>query len=125
MTWAEVPQTLGHCHIDPQSIARTVHRASNSMIEALEGGGGFAVLCFGEKLRLGKPGQRAFWPFIGGDITPENMVEMAESLVFEASARLHFLKRERPLNEKEQRLAKEIHELILSLRLFLDQEASA
>jgi len=104
------------------SIAKTVHRATNSMIEALEGGGGFAVLCFGEKLRLGKPGERAFWPFIAGDITPENMAEMATSLVFEASARLHFLKRDRPLNEKEQRLAKEIHELTLSLRFFLEGE---
>jgi hypothetical protein len=102
------------------SIAKTVHMATNSMIEALECGGGFAVLCFGEKLRLGKPGQRAFWPLIGGNITPENMVEMAESLVFEANARLHFLKRDRPLDEKEQRLAKEIHELTLSLRFFLE-----
>jgi hypothetical protein len=106
------------------SIAKTIHKASDFMIEALEDGGGFAALCFGRKPPLQTHNAREFIPFVAGDITPEHLLQMALSLLFEANARLHFLGRDRLLDENEQRAAQEIRALVGSLEFCLGAEVA-
>lgn len=102
-------------------IAKTTCRAGNLMIEALEEGGGFALLCFGVKLQPPMQG-RAFSQLMAGELTPEDLLRMALSLVSEANWRLHFPK-DRVLPENEQRLQKQIRSLMGSLDSLLAEAA--
>lgn len=107
------------------SIAKTVHKASDFMIEALEEGGGFALLCFGKEFCLGTKNEREFFPFISGEITPKDMLKFAISMLGQAQSRLYFLGRDRLLNEDEQRLAKDVRMLLCDLEYFLEGRAAA
>jgi hypothetical protein len=105
--------------MNPESIARTAHRASGFIIEVLEENGGFILQAFG------KNSEPFLWPFCAGDAPPHTMLRMALNLLFEANAKLHRQGLGAPLAETDQKLLTDLRLLIGSFELFLAKEISA